>query len=309
MKELLLESTALLVLWLCLSVWQRDATARGRRLFMGLCAAIFAWSLGGLVEAIGGLSPTAVDRITYAGVFAVPPLWLTLTTQMRGAPFASRTSWLLGALLAPPAAAYALLFSGDASAWFLAYDGQGVRITGPLWWVNAGYGWTLAALAFLQLVRAGIEQREARKRAGRIALAVASCAPAAANVVYVLHGIPGVDATPLLLAAILVALRSSLFSGDLLQALPLSQLDLVSQLPAPVILTDLADHVTEINPAAQLELGISKADALDRSLTAVLEDALGDPQLERWPILVGGREAGHILLIGSAKSGAGGSAS
>jgi PAS domain-containing protein len=172
---------------------------------------------------------------------------------------------------------------------------------GPLWWVHSIYGWCLAFLACFQLALSARQLRHVAHRFRRVALSVSGAVPLLANLVYVHTGAPGLDPTPMLLAAWLVGLRSDLFSGDLLQALPVVQHDLVSQLPTPLILTDRGGRVTEINPAAQASLGVLKADALDRHIEALLEGAAFAPEFDRWPLVAQGQEAGSILLPAAEK--------
>lgn len=297
MTDVLLELTTLLTLWLCLAAWQRDRTARGRRLFMAMCGGVLAWSAGNLVGSVGDLPEIEALRLSYLGILVLPPLWLALALVLRGARIAEKAPWGLALLLAPGCALYVLLFQEfELASLFIASDANGALQFGPLWWLHAVYAWALTAIGSIHV---GLSARRLRSRRGqlhRMLLAVCSVVPLVANAVFVLTGVPGFDPTPMLLGAGLVALRSELFSGDLLQALPVSQHDLVSQLPTPLILTDLGGRVTEINPAAQNCLGIAKADALDRNIEALLESAAFAPEFDRWPLVASGREAGAILL-------------
>lgn len=303
----LLELTALLACWLCLSAWQRDRTIRGRRLFIAMCLAVFAWSAGALTETLEAVTPADVDRLAYLGILVVPPLWLALALVLRDAAIAERAPWALALLLAPGCGLYVLLYQDPAiSAWFTSVHADGTETFGPLWWLNAGYAWTLTILGTLHFGWSARSLRERRDRIRRITVASLTAVPLVANVAYVAAGLPGLDPTPILLGAWLVLLRSELFSGDLLQALPIAQHDLLSQLPTPLILTDLAGRVTEINPAAQACLGVAKADALERNIEALLEDAAFAPEFDRWALVAQGREAGQILLPARAKPGGGG---
>lgn len=296
MPATLLELNALLTFWLCLSAWQRDRTTRGRRPFMAMCGAVFAWSAGALARSLSALPPADTDRLVYLGVLTLPPLWLALALRVRDARTAERP-WLLALLLAPGCGVYLLLFQRPPlAAWFLTREPGGSASFGPLWWLQAGYGWILCTLATLQFGWSARRLRDRRGRIRRVATAVWSALPLVANAAYVAAGRPGPDPTPILLGAGLVALRSELFSGGLLQALPVVQHDLVSQLPTPLILTDASGRVTEINPAAQACLDIPKADALDRNIQALLEAAAFAPPFERWSLVARGQEVGHILL-------------
>jgi hypothetical protein len=305
MIEVLLELTALLALWLCLTTWQRDRSAPGRRLFIALCAAVFLWCAGGLAAEAGGLDPQSAASLAWLGMLAVPGLWLTLALVVRGSPAAKRTPWVLIVVLAPAATAYSLHLLGPEHTALLAPGWSGDWLAAPdLGWLYAGFAWCLGAVGAIQFGASARSLRQRSERVRRVALAAGCAAAVAVNASYVSAGLPGPDVTPVLLGALLVALRSDLFSGDLLQSLPLSQLDVMSQIPMPLILTDPADRVTAINPAALACLAIAKADALDRNAVLLLEEASFAPPFERFSLVAHGREVGGILVPARAKDGA-----
>jgi PAS domain-containing protein len=270
-----------------------------------MCAAVCTWSaaaLGGLHQAV---DPLAMDRLAFLAILSFPALWLWLALVVGGSRLTERAPWALAVLLAPGAGLYALLLQGpEIAGWFLTSGPYGEAQTGPLFWLNAGYSWMLSTLGTLHCFWSARSLRAPRERFKRRAVAVLSAAPLLGNAVYVLWGLPGIDPTPVLLGATLVALRSNLYAGDLLQTLPVSQHDLVSQLPEPLILTDLTGRVTEINPAAQTCLAVARADALDRHVEGLLEQASFAPEFERWSLVAHGREAGFILLPRRPRNGA-----
>jgi PAS domain-containing protein len=202
----------------------------------------------------------------------------------------------LAVLFAPAVLCYALLYIDGAAHLFVAEDDSYRTGFGPLWWGNAGYSWLLGVAGSIQFLKARSRSRDPQARLrGRIVGAV-SLAPTLGNTAWVLNGLVGPDPTPILLLVAAIAIRTELFAGDLLQMLPVSRHDLLSHIPTPLILIDPADRVTEINPAAQTRLGISRDDALDRNIDVVLEEALDSPRFERWSLVAGGREAGQILV-------------
>lgn len=299
MQSLLFELTALLSFWLCLNAWQRDRSARGRRLFIALTGTVCAWSTAWLGHLHGALGHDAIHRIAYLGILPLPVIWLALALVVRGARIVERAPWALWLLLAPGAVCYALLFQeGEAAALFLsAGNGPAARLTpGPLFYANAGYGWLLASLGSYHVVMSARSLRSRRERVARVVAGLLTLSPMLGNAAYLAMGMPGLDPTPILVAACLVAFRSVLFSGNLLQALPLSQHDLLSQLPEPLILTDGSGRVIEINPAAEACLAVVKADALDRNVEGLLEQSDIAPEFERWSLVADGAEVGSILL-------------
>lgn len=305
MYPMLIELTVLLSFWLCLAAWQRDRLARGRSLFIAMCAAVSIWSAAELGRAHGALGPEAVDRLAFLAILPLPSLWLALALVVRGAPIAQQAPWALALLLAPGAVCYALLFQEpEVAGWFLRID-EGQALTGPLFWANAGYAWMLAGLGSFHFLMSARQLRSRRERIMRVCVGLLSATPMLVNAAFLITGMPGIDPTPILLGACLVGVRSALFSGDLLQALPVSQHDLLSQLPRPLILTDLTGRVTAINPAAETCLAVAKADALDRNVAGLLEQASFAPEFEHWSLVAHGREAGFILLPKRPKPGDG----
>lgn len=297
MVSLLFELMTLLTVWLCLSVWQRDRNAPGRRIFMGLCLGVACWSAANLLTLHSALSPQRVDRLLYLGVLTVPVLWLVLALRVRGAPVAERPPGLVALLLAPGTACYVILLAGDPDGWFLHRDAEGLARLGTLWWLHAGYSWAIATAGSVEFVRGALQTGNREARIRRLGAGLTSLTPIAASLVFAGWGHARVDPTPLFLGATLVMLRSELYAGDLFQALPITHHDLISHIPTPLVLTDLDHRVLEINPAAQLRLAVARVDALDRSLDALLEAAPDPPPFERWPLVAAGREAGCIHLI------------
>ena len=83
--------------------------------------------------------------------------------------------------------------------------------------------------------------------------------PLAGNAWYVNNHFQGADPTPMLFCISLLALRPALFGGGLLDTLPVSHHQLLEQLPLGVILTDRRNVVVDLNPAAEVRLGIAES--------------------------------------------------
>lgn len=109
------------------------------------------------------------------------------------------------------------------------------------------------------------------------------------------------DPTPAVFGIALLALRSAAFSGGLLQILPVSQQDLLSQLPLPVLLTDLQGTVIAVNPEAEHRLGIPTREAIGRTLEAVLDRTESDLHPNIWPLRSHGRDSGQLVLLESKR--------
>jgi PAS domain-containing protein len=292
-----LEFTMLLTLWVCLGVWQRDSSTPGRSTFGALCVAGLLWCAGELAAVRGLVNELTSDRVLYAGVFSLPPLWLGLAGHATRLPLARRVPWFPLALMAPNLCLFALLFAGPWSGLVLTTR-VGVDDYGPLWRVATVYNYTLILAGSGLFVYSALRWNLPGRWTRRLAVGVAPLVPLVGNAAYVAQGMVWpADPTPLLFVVSLLALRSAIFTGGLFQALPVSQHDLIEQLPLGVVLTDRAGVVIDVNPAAERRLGVSEASAVGRTLDAILSEAREDVTAEISPIFTNQREAGQLVLI------------
>lgn len=298
LHALMLELVILLAAWIALGVWQRDRATPGRRTFFGLNLAIAVWCLGEILELRGELGPIGGDRIQMLGILALPPLWLAAAARLGELDLARRVPWFPAVLIAPHAAVYSLLWAGSWSSLFVSYAPNGSMSPGPLWWVSWAYSLSIAITGSLVFIAAGIARRPLRHARWLIAVGVTGLAPVIGNAAWVVWGHTWpIDPSPILLAVSLLALRSAVFSGGILQALPVSQHDLIEHLPFGVLLTDRRGTVIDVNPAAERRLGISEAQALGRNLDSVLANADAALRFESVPVRSTGREAGQLVLL------------
>ena len=292
----LLELTALLSFWLCLGAWQEEGGASGRRAFVGLSLAVFAWSVAVLAHVEGLISLEQQHRIAMVGAIPVPALWFSLGLLAAKHPLARRRRWLPVAIMAPQAALYALLFVDVAPGFFLSAQG-GHTVLGLGGWINAVYSWALALSgSWLFLIGA---RRMRSQRGPRLLVFAASTAPVLSSILTVLLHTEDVDPTPILIGLALLPLRYALFSGGWLHVLAVPEHAIVTHIPRPLVFTDRDGVVAGLNPAAQLLLRIAPEDALGRSLDAVLAEAGPRRSFTRWPIAVGDALAGHAVLLAS----------
>jgi len=298
LHALLLELVLLLAAWIALGVWQRDRVTPGRRTFFGLNLAIAVWCLGEILELRGVVGPLGGDRIQVLGILALPPLWLAAAARVGELELARRVPWFPAVLIAPHLAIYSLLWAGVWSSLFVSYAQDGTAIPGPLWWVSWAYSLAIAATGSAVFVWAGIARRRLPHARWLIGVGVMGLVPVLGNAAWIAAGRSWpVDPSPLLLVVTLLTLRSAVFSGGILQALPVSQHDLIEHLPFGVLLTDRRGTVIDVNPAAQRRLGISEKQALGRNLESVLAQADAALRFESAPVRSAGREAGQLVLL------------
>ena len=295
--SLMLELVLLLAAWIALGVWQRDRVTPGRRTFFGLNLAIAVWCLGEILELRGVVGPLGGDRIQVLGILALPPLWLAAAARVGELDIARRVPWFPAVLIAPHLAIYSLLWAGVWSSLFVSYAPDGTQTPGPLWWVSWAYSLAIAATGSVVFVWAGFARRLPHAR-WLVVVGVMGLVPVIGNAAWIAAGRSWpIDPSPLLLAVTLLALRSAVFSGGILQALPVSQHDLIEHLPFGVLLTDRRGTVIDVNPAAERRLGISEKQALGRNLESVLAQADAALRFESAPVRSAGREAGQLVLL------------
>jgi PAS domain-containing protein len=265
-----LELNSVLILWIGLSIWQRDRRAPGGRWFAALIAGVLIWSLGELLYVRGLLDPWQHAVVVYIGVFSVGPFFVGLAAHAAAVPLARRVPWFPLALWAPGVFVYAFLFLGPWSGLFLSFRTNEV-IRGPLFWIYNFYAYALvlASISLLVVAARRWPRKGLVRRVGALTLSV--LVPLAGNILYVhMSALIPFDPTPLLISAAAIALRAAVFRGGLLDVLPIDDQSLVEHLPVGLLLADRQGGVIEANPAALDWLGMSREQALGRSLEALL---------------------------------------
>lgn len=296
--EVALEFNIALALWLCLGVSQADRSTPGRATFGALCVSAMVWCTGELVEQRGLVDEWAGDRIKYLGVLTLPPLWAAFAAHVARLDVARRAPWFALVLLLPQLLLFGLLFAGGWSSLYLTSIQGADDHYGPLWWVSMGYSYLLVAGGSAAMIAAALRERRPGSWRRQVAVGFASLVPMAGSALYVATGLRSpYPPTPILFCLALITLRQTLFSGGLLQTLPVSHAELVTQLPMPLLLTDRRGAVVQLNPAAERRLGIPEAHALGRSLDAVLAEAAEPPAWDTTPVRCGSREIGQIVLL------------
>jgi PAS domain-containing protein len=296
--EIALELNIALALWLCLGVSQADRSTPGRATFAALCVSAMVWCIGELVGQRALADEWLGDRIKYLGVLTLPPLWAGFAAHAARLEVARRAPWFPLVLLLPQLCLFALLFAGGWSSLYMTSIQGGPDLYGPLWWTSMVYSYVLVAVGSAVMIASALRESHTEAWRRQLAVGFAALVPLAGNAVYVATGLAWpFPPAPILFCAALIALRHALFSGGLLQTLPVSHADLVTQLPIPLLLTDRRGAVMQLNPAAERRLGISEEHALGRSLDAVLAGA-GEPlDWDTTPVRCRSREIGQIVHL------------
>jgi hypothetical protein len=295
--RLAFELATLLALALALGVAQKNRTTPGRISFAALALACMLWSLGEALLMRGVVSAWTAERIAFAGMLGLPALWLGFTAHAAGLEVARRVPWFGSIFLLPGASFYLLLYSSRWGSLFSTMAEGGVPQYGPLWTFWAVYAHLLAVGGTVILIVTAVRWPHREQVAQPIVLGVAPLLPLAGNLIYRWAGATWpADPTPVLVAITLLALRSALFPGGMMQTLPISQRELLHQLPFGLILTDRFGTVVEINDVASSRLQTTEDRIVGKSLGSALA-ATGVAPLRSTPLRHWGRAVGEIIIV------------
>jgi PAS domain-containing protein len=288
----------LLAASLGLAVWRRRGAARGRITFVLLSGAVSLVALGELLTFRGVVGEPVGDRIKYAGLLALAPLWLGFTVQIARLEIGRRVPWFPAMLLTPAACVYPLMWSTGYGALFWTPVADADDLYGPLWLVLNVYNHVLFAAGSGLLAAAALRSPDPRRALLSLVVALVPLAGLVGSGLYMIGRIAWpYDLTPVLLGLVLLVVRDALLGGGLLDPLPFPQRELLRQIPLGLVLTDRGGSVALINAAAARTLGVDPTDALGSDVESLLAQArpraLEDQQLERR-----GRAAGRLLVLG-----------
>jgi len=297
---LALELTALLAFWVGLGAWQHGRDVPARLPFVGLSLSVLIWCAAKILSERGAVSSWTGVELEYLGIVTLPPLWLALSVHTARLEIGRRLPYFPLALMLPGLAMYALLFLGPWAALFRAPGSDPRGAVGPLWWVHAGYAYLLIVSGATIYLATALRAHRAggAERWRWLSIGLASVLPLAGNAAYVASGFAwSHDPTPVLIGVTLLAIRSAVFAGGLLEVLPIAQRDLIDHLPFGVVLADRSGAVIEVNPAAQRRLGMRRSEALGRALEAVLAFAPPRTPVEITRVELRGREMARFALL------------
>jgi len=188
-------------------------------------------------------------RLLYLGAAVLPIAWAWTAADAARARWLTRAPWLAAVPAVPLLLIYGLLYT-EAHAWFVHGTAR-PPVFGPLYWVYAALGWSLATLATGYFLIAAVRLGKANP-VRMLAIVAGSMAPLLANLLYLTTSRfqTHADPTPLLLAAAILVIRMAAIDSGLTAVLPVARKDVIEQLPSGVLVSDLEDTIVDANPAA-----------------------------------------------------------
>ncbi len=272
-------ATVLLATTLAVYVGLRPDRSPVRAPLLAVLTALIVWSIGviwRLTASDDGMA-FAGFLVGWAGIAALPPLWLLLASRYARVAILERRPLLALAAFVPSVFAWLAIASNDLHHLFYREFTRTATERGPLFyaWLLCAYPAILAGL-FLFLRAARIAHpRGAWPRL--VAVAAIGLLPTATSLSFIFGLLPVTyDPTPAALGISVVVLTLGILRMQLLDTLPLARRDVVDHLRDGVLVADLEGILLDANPAAVAILGRPYDEIRGRTLRSVLADASRD---------------------------------
>ncbi len=228
--------------------------------------------------AVDPAAKIAFAKLEYAGIVSVAPLWLTFALVYTG-----RVGWLTPARVAllwvVPVLTLALAWTNEQHG--LVWP----RVTpqspapgaplvyghGSAFWIAATYNYVLNAAGAVALVSA-IVRRRAHYRRQAVALGAGLAVPWLGNAAYLLnvHGLGGIDPTPIAFTITGVVYAFGVFRLGLFDLVPVARDVLIESMADGVLVLDGAHRVVDLNPSAREMLGVTEWPAIGAAAARLL---------------------------------------
>ncbi len=224
-------------------------------------------------------------KIEYFGITSVNVLWLFFTLDFTGFKWWRKGLFpvLIGII---PLITLLLVLTND---WHHLYWSQVYVTANPvfgsvtIWekgfWFSifAPYSYLLTAIGVFILWRYG-NRKSALQRKQLIFLSISAMLPLAVNLVYLfrIDALVGIDLTPVSLAVASAVFLFTVFRYHFLDVRTIARTTLVENVPDGILVTNAENNVIDMNPSAEIMLGIKKSDLIGKSLNTTL------PELDRY---------------------------
>ncbi len=273
-------ATVLLATLLAVYVGLRPDRSPVRAPLLAVLAALIVWSVGVIwrLSASNDAMAFAGFLVGWAGIAALPPLWLLLASRYARVPILEQRPLLALAAFVPSVFAWLALASNDLHHLFYREFTRTTTERGPLFyvWLLCAYPAILAGLfLFLRAARIAYP-RGAWPRF--LAVGAIALLPTATSLLFIFGWLPvAYDPTPAALGVSVVVMTLGILRLQLLDTLPLARRDVVDHLRDGVLVADRDGILIDANPAAIAILASSRADMRGQSLRSVLAASSRDP--------------------------------
>jgi len=283
--------------WLALDPLLSTAS-RGRSMALSAMAlAACIWASAELLLQRGGSADEiwVLRRFLYLGACALPVTWLWLAFRAARGFHRSSGGWFIALCALPSALFYSCLW------WAPELYGDWSVVPprrGPFFVANVGWTWLLISVGIAYFGVAARRLRQASSGAFP-ALVTAVMVPMVGNLLYLLGFLGAFDPTPILLGVAALLLRVGVIDSGLAAHLPFGRGDLLDQLEAGVLVSDMSGEVVVANPASHRLLREERL--VGRPLDVLVDRALCHPdrsiEVRRFPLRTGMGEVGAGVVL------------
>ena len=275
-------ATVLLAITVAVYIGLHPDRSAARAPLVGMLAALAAWSLGVIwrLTAPDDASAFAGFAFGWAGIVALPPLWVLLAARYARVRIFEQRPLLAGMVFVPSILAWLALASNDSHQLFYREFTRTSQVRGPLFhaWVSCAYPAIFAGLVlFLRAARTAFRRQAWPRVAAVFAVLLL---PIATSLLFLFGFLPlDYDPTAAALGLAVLVLTLGIFRMQLLDTLPRARRDIVAHLRDGVLIADGDGRLLDANPAACTILGFPEGDIAGRTLRAALSGASRDPTL------------------------------
>ncbi|MCL4274647.1 MAG: SpoIIE family protein phosphatase [Anaerolineales bacterium] len=220
------------------------------------------------------------NRLTYAGIMVVPTAWFLFSVNLTG--FLRRNVGKFERYsYIPPAFLYlVLLTSGWHKLFFVSFESVSVGgyVTlenhyGPIFYAHTAYSYLLM-IAGIVLLGWSLITDFRKYGAQAYGLIIGVLAPLLGNAYYLFGPIPlgFPDPTPIIFTVTGAAFAWTVFSGKMLEVVPLAHDVIVRKLSTGILILDLEKNILDMNPAARDILGLSSGFYLNEAFVKVFRN-------------------------------------
>jgi len=297
--SLLVETAALFVCWVGLAAWQSGPGASGRREALAVCALLWFFLIGTVLEERSVVGRLTGDTLRLFAVCTLPAFWLGLAGFVARLDLFWRVRLLPWLLALPGLTVWLLLYAGPWAELVRSSEGA-LEVRGPLYQAYAVYACLLVLVASGLFLHGWKHAKQLAQRRRRAGLALSGLLALVLHFLWEANLLPqvGGDLSPVAMVVAMFVLRGAFVSGGLFESVPVSQRDLLNSLSVGLVIANPAGLVLQINPAALERLGLVEAEeALGRDLDAVFNGLVRNQQVEIRPIRGGDETLGLCAVI------------
>ncbi len=273
--------TAIISICLTIYTWTKRS-AHGGLYLSGLALAITLWLLGYALEIAGADLATKMfwGQFAYLPISLTPVLWFGFS-YIRWMNVHRMGLNLFLPLLIIPLATFilAITTSSHGLIWrtidiFESGSFSALQVTyGPWFWFHSVYSYALLLAGSFLILRTIFYKRGVYS-GQTAALLVAVVSPWVGNFLYItrISPIPYLDLTPFAFVITLIAMTGAIFGFQLINLAPIARDFLIEKMEDGVIVFDMDDRVTDVNPSALHFLGQTTDKILGSKIEKVFAD-------------------------------------